>query len=371
MRWLLCMVMCVYSALLYAKPYVLVSEISISNDHWYPLSQHDMKSAAVDTALSELTQSGRFVVVHENNGNSTSPADGNLKFDISLIGPAEVVKLTMTLQLKNMATHVSTVSLDIHGLDYQGIYNAFEYVGREAAKRLNAKIAMLKASPEPSPDSALAADESGRATGEALLRKQEIIELFNHAQDLKRQEQYHDARALYERIINLSERQEPRLSAMAKDELRFGLPIFEADNMMLDNVMQEPSLVAAKMEKIQHLYRQILADNTDNPQRMMEMHRRLDNVSISRKSLARAMEANSLASATRIRVMLYEYFMTMGTWPNHKVLEAQLKDSALDFEVISYQADDRQLTLVLKDPKYGTQVELRGDMKGVTIRVKG
>ena len=125
------------------------------------------------------------------------------------------------------------------------------------------------------------------------------------------------------------------------------------------------------MEKIQHLYRQILADNTDNPQRMMEMHRRLDNVSISRKSLARAMEANSLASATRIRVMLYEYFMTMGAWPDRKTLEGQLEDSALEFKVISYQATDQQMMLLLRDSKYGTQLELSGDMRGVTLRVKG
>lgn len=371
MRWTLCLVMCIYSALLYAKPYVVLSEVSIFNENWYPLSQHDMKSATVDTALSELTQSGRFVIVREKSDKSTPPVDGDLKFDISLIGPAEVVKLTMILQLKDTATNVSTVSLDIHGLDYQGIYNAFEYVGREAAKRLNAKIAMRKTSPAISPNSALMAGENGNTTNEASLGKQEIISLFNHAQELKREEQYHGARALYERVISLSEQEEPRLLEMAKDELRFGLPIFEADNMMLDNTMQEPSLVAAKMEKVQHLYRQILADNTDNPQRMMEMHRRLDNLSISRKALARAMEATSLASASQIRVMLYEYFMDMGVWPDRKTLEGRLEESALEFEVISYQADDQQITLILRDSKYGTQLELSGNMRGVTVRVKG
>ena len=371
MRLALCLVMCVYSALLCAKPYVVVSEISISNENWYPLSQHDMKSATVDTALSELTQSGRFAIVNANHGKPASPVDGNIKLDISLVGPAEVVKLTMTLQLADTATYVSSVSLDIHGLDYQGIYKAFEYVGREAAKRLNTKIAMIKISPGISHDSAPTPSDSSNTTDEAPLRKQEIVSVFNQAQELKRKEQYHDARALYERVISLSEREEPRLLEMAKDELRFGLPIFEADNMMLDNATQEPSLIATKMEKIQHLYRQILADNTDNPQRMIEIHRRLDNLSISRKALSRVMEANSLASASQLRVMLFEYFMTMGVWPNRETLEEQLKDSALAFEVIDYQASDQKITIMLRDSKYGTQLELSGDMRGVTVRVKG
>ena len=281
-----------------------------------------------------------------------------------------MVKLTITLQLDDAATCVSTVSLDIHGLDYQGIFNAFEYVGREAAKRLNAKIAMRLPQPANIPGSAAPAGVNGNAAGEAPSGKQQLIALFNRAQELKRKEQYHDARVLYERVISLSGQEEPRLSEMAGDELRFGLPIFEADNMLLDNTMQEPALVAARMDKIQHLYRQILADNTDDPRRIMEMHKRLDNLSISRKALTRAMEATSIASASQIRVMLYEYFMTMGAWPDRKTLETRLKDSALDFEVVDYQADDQRITLILKDPKYGTQLELSGDMQGVTIRVK-
>ena len=63
--------------------------------------------------------------------------------------------------------------------------------------------------------------------------------------------------------------------------------------------------------------------------------------------------------------------MTMGTWPNRETLEGQLKDSALEFEVISYQANDQQIILILRDSKYGTQLELSGNMRGVTIRVKG
>ena len=63
--------------------------------------------------------------------------------------------------------------------------------------------------------------------------------------------------------------------------------------------------------------------------------------------------------------------MNMGAWPNRETLAGQLEDSALEFEVISYQADDQKMTVVLKDSKYGTQLELSGNIRGVTIRVKG
>jgi len=357
MRRVLILAMYLFSTALYAKPLVVTSEVSISNDNWYPLPQRDMKAATVDTALSEFTRSGHFVIVNDEGGaRRSAPIDGNLKLHISLIGQAEVVKLTMTLQLERTATHVSTVSLDIHGLDYQGIYNAFEYVGREAAKRLDAKLDILRAQP------AAAGSAAGHSNSEA-------VKLFNHAQDLKREEKYREARAMYEHVISLDNPDEPRLMEMAKDELRFGLPIFEADNMMLDNSLQDPLLVAAKMEQVRHLYRQILADNTDNPQRMMEIHRRLDNMSISRKALSRAMDANALANATQLRVMLREYFMVYGAWPDRKALDEMLEDLAVEFEITGYRAGRRQMSLALRNSKYGTQLELSGDDGGVTVRV--
>jgi len=357
MHRVLILALCLFSTALHAKPLVVTSEVSISNDNWYPLPQRDMKAATVDTALSEFTRSGHFIIVNDEGGaRRSTPADGNVKFDISLIGQAEVVKLTMTLQLARTATYVSTVSLDIHGLDYQGIYNAFEYVGREAAKRLDAKLDILHGQPA----------AAGGGTGHS---NTEAVKLFNRAQDLKREEKYRDARAMYERVISLNDPNEPRLMEMSKDELRYGLPIFEADNMMLDNTLQDPLVVAAKMEKVQHLYRQILADNTDNPQRMMEIHRRLDNMSISRKALSRAMDANSLANATQLRVMLREYFMVYGKWPDRKGLEEMLEDLAEEFEVTGYQAEGRRMSLALRNSKYGTQLELSGNDGGVTARV--
>ena len=54
-------------------------------------------------------------------------------------------------------------------------------------------------------DSTLIARDNDDTTKEASLTYQEIISLFNHAQELKRAEQYHDARALHERVINLSQ----------------------------------------------------------------------------------------------------------------------------------------------------------------------
>jgi len=46
-----------------------------------------------------------------------------------LIGQAETAKLTIYADLKDQATYVSTASIFVHDMDYQGIYNAFEPIG--------------------------------------------------------------------------------------------------------------------------------------------------------------------------------------------------------------------------------------------------
>jgi hypothetical protein len=77
----------------HAQPFVVSTEITISNGDWYPLPEHDMKAAAVDTALAELTKGGLFTIVDGSKKNK-------LGLNISLIGPAETAKLTIQVNLE-------------------------------------------------------------------------------------------------------------------------------------------------------------------------------------------------------------------------------------------------------------------------------
>ena len=361
MRLLISLLLCLLSITTYAKPYLVTSETTLHNDNWYPLSKRDMKAAAVDTALSELTSNGLFEIAREDK-DSRQHYDGKLLFDISLIGSAEVVKLTVTLHLEDNVTYVSSVSMDIHGMDYQGIYDAFEYVGTETAKRLNTKIGILQ-----SEDNNISHE---KAKGAAIKPNTDILSLYNQAQQLKREELFHEARVLFEAVIEDSSESERQWSKMAADELRYGLPIFEADNLMLDNSLQPPLLLQQKMETVAHLYRQILADNTDMPQRVIEVNRRLDNISISRKALANSIKASSLSRAFPLRMMLQEYYMSRGEWPDQPALKLELQRFEPEFGLVSYRVLNDQLELVVRDIKYGTETQIAGDMQNMTMQLK-
>lgn len=359
MRFLLCLVLCFLSAASYAKPFFIITETSIANDNWHPLPVRDMKAAAGDTALAEFSSNGRFEAKPASEA-SRQQHDGKLQLDISLIGPAEVVKLTMSLHLKDNASYVSSVSMDISGMDYQGIYDAFEYVGREAAKRLNTKIAMAHADEKDAPKNQT---KSKTATAE-------LVSTYNRAQSLKRQEKFHEARVLFQNVIDMSAEAEQRWSEMATDELRYGLPIFEADNLLLNNALQNPLLLKGKMEKVEHLYRQILANNTDKPLRVVEMNKRLDNISISRKAMANALKASALSGAIPLRMMLREYYMTRGEWPDQAEMKQQILGHAPNFDLVSYQSNNEQIELVVKDKKYGAEIQLAGNGQGITAQLK-
>lgn len=75
-----------------------------------------MKAAAADTALSALTKGGLFSIA--TDAKST---ENKLRLEISHIGPAETAKLSIYVGLKDQASNISTASVAVHDLDYQGI----------------------------------------------------------------------------------------------------------------------------------------------------------------------------------------------------------------------------------------------------------
>lgn len=124
-------------------PITIQPRYSLSSDNWYPLSEAAMKSAVIDTALADLTNNGFFTI---KNGQV---AEALMDFDLSLIGPAETVKLTIRLSLPDHPTFVATSSLSVRELDHQGIYQAIEQLGENTALHMLDKVeAYLTDEPE-------------------------------------------------------------------------------------------------------------------------------------------------------------------------------------------------------------------------------
>ncbi|MEE2733180.1 MAG: hypothetical protein VYA55_20340 [Pseudomonadota bacterium] len=328
------------------QPYTVINQVTIHTGDWYPLSTRDMKAAAVDTALSEFTGTGQFRILPATPPAAT-PADGRLDLAISLIGPAEVLKLTAALHLQDQPSYVASVSLDIHGMDYQGIYNAFEFVGRETAKRLNAKLQFAQVAQAPTPD-------------------REASDLFNQAQALKREGRYHEARARFEALAERTPA--TQWSALAADELRYGLPLYEADNILPDHALQASERLLEQMTNVSHLYRQILADNGDQPQRVVDINQRLDQVALSLKHLRNAITANALSRATTLRILVMEQLMQTGQWPAEKHMRQLLQQQGDDYELVRYEHSATEGDLVILDQRYDVMLQLSGDERRVTLQ---
>lgn len=123
----------------------LVVSTQFHNDNWFPLPVEQMKSAAVDTALTRISETGQFAFLYAAAGQLAART-GSLDLEVSLVEPAESAKIFIRLSLPdNQGTYVSTASASLHGKDYQGIFAAFQQLGIEGAEQITASLKNLTA----------------------------------------------------------------------------------------------------------------------------------------------------------------------------------------------------------------------------------
>jgi len=276
-----------------------------------------MEAAAVDAALSELTQAGAFVFV-----NQKGPEVGNLQIRVSLLGAAELVKMSMILNLPGVS-YVASAASSLRGMDRQGIYRAFEHVGTTAAQRLRLNLGE--------------ADETGFDKTENLAAKT----LYENAQRLKSAADFAHAAELFA-AIGRNHPDENKWRILAIDELRYGLPLFEAKYRItqMGRFSSDPMQAFDKIDRANQLFRQILAENTDHITRIQEAQRHLDELSISQRALQNSIEAQSLSYAGNLKIFLMTHYAERGQWPEKKEMATTLNTLPVDFEIQVYHRDD-------------------------------
>lgn len=132
------------------SPVVVSSEII--NDSWFPLPLEQMKDAAVDTALTRISETGNFAFLFDPK-NSNSKNAGSLKLKVTLVEPAESAKITIKLSLPNQGgTYVSSASVSLSDKDHKGIFNALETMGREGAEQIFLATEDLNSKPDVNKD---------------------------------------------------------------------------------------------------------------------------------------------------------------------------------------------------------------------------
>jgi len=331
-----------------AQPYAAATRVMFSNQNWFPLSEADMKRAAVDRALAELSRTGNFIFLSETESTPQVDARGLLILHLSLIEPAELVKLTLTLQIPESATIIASASGSLTGKDRKGIFQAFESVGHAAAINLKEKLA------------ALPAREAGTA---AISWDTPVAKAYKRAQQLKSQHRFQDAYEAFAALLQNKDEGAEYWVKLARDELAYALPMLEADHLMLEiyEHLASSGQAAAHFSRIEGIYRKVLQNNPGSPKRILEVQRKLDALGLTRLAVKKSMKMAMLSSVRSLRTVFIMEYMETGKWPPLERVTEILADMGGRLEIKKYDPSPKGYTLVLKDLRFEREVTIRGD----------
>ncbi len=119
-----------------AQPVIpLVVSSEFHNDSWFPLPVEQMKAAAVDTALMEISRLQRFAYIYETADSKAR--NGSIFLKVELVEPAEIARLNIKLHLpNNQGSFESAASVSLDNKGFDGIYTALESLGRKASESI-------------------------------------------------------------------------------------------------------------------------------------------------------------------------------------------------------------------------------------------
>lgn len=349
MQWLVGFYLLLWSISALAGEYVVQPRTSFHNQNWFPLPLADMKAATVDTALAELSRSGRFrFVEHPEAGVRTN---GELQLEVSLIEAAETVKLTITFLPEQQTSIVTTASTSIHGKDWRGIYTGFESVGRRAAQEFIKELA-----------------SKARRTEQNITAPQPddnplAVKTYNEAQQRKQKLEFAAAREKFEQVAAMSSPGAHKWALLAADELRYSLPIFEAKQWLIKMGSEPGNRVdlLPYMNNAERLLQQVIADNTDKPERVIEAQRLMDDLRISRGAYANVLNSQSLNLAHMLGVLSRSRYHMQGEWPSRQDLESMIREQRLGLSLASYQSTSERADFSVKVQPHGTLVSVKCD----------
>lgn len=335
-------------ALAETSPTRVTTTVSLRNGNWFPLPAEDMKAAAGDAALDEISNAGLLERVERGGRQAT----GSLSLDLSLVGKAETAQMTITLSHPSRPTFVSSASISVRRLEYREIHRALQHVGRESAQRLNAKLRAH--------GPFAATDAPAEAPATVPPSDPELREAFEDAQRAKHALRYDEARMLFEQVAHSEGGGETSLAKMASDELRYGLPAFEAKQSLL-SMAQPFGAIEDKLGAVGHaenLYRQIHAENQHMPERIAEAQRALDDLAVTRRAMKTAMASVTMSRMSQIRVMLLQSFYMEGQCPDERSVEQLLDEMKFGFELTAIEREGAGRTARYTMVDASTEIEM-------------
>ncbi len=128
---LILLVLCSFNVQANISPVVIETVFKIGT--WQPLPEDKIRSAAVDSALSEISKTKRFAFFTSSQPDLKT---GTLKITIHLVEEAETATVSIMLRQANGVSVSSTHSESLKSLLYDGIYQRFQLAGATAGKKM-------------------------------------------------------------------------------------------------------------------------------------------------------------------------------------------------------------------------------------------
>lgn len=337
-----CFILC--SLHTYAEPLVISSETQVQTDNWYPLPERDISAAVSDSALAVLTK--EFEISIKDVAGA-----GGMQIIVSLVGPAQIAKATLSIQSEQTGSLVASASSSLRNMDFQGIYQVFEALGQEVAIRISPQLQ----------------DRINKVPSLDTTNSTAMQAFYDEAAHLKRQGQYDQAKEIFIRVAQQDKA--GYWPELARDEIRYALPIYQAKVLMSDNTSGDLEQTLKSFQKAENLLRLVYAENIDSKERVKETQRMLDNILATKRYIQQAMQAAVLVNFKRLSMLLHMDIASWGECPNEKDLlnAGSHMDFTFYIKEITGNSQQQQYQLVHAS---GTQVRLTCDANNEVQPVK-
>ncbi len=198
---------------------------------------------------------------------------------------------------------------------------------------------------------------------------------YDEAQSLKRANRLDAARASFQRAAESSGPEDGVWAGLAREELRFGLPLHEARQLTVQLATAGDFPGRHQMlNRIDAIHRQLLADNSDRPERIAEIERLRDELALARQSVGSAEQSSIEAMLNQLRLRLHRHYLNQRQWPDWPTLEKELAEALHRaglkedrMYILNYIPSQEQFFATLRDTQNGTDTMLKGDKRGVTL----
>lgn len=199
---------------------------------------------------------------------------------------------------------------------------------------------------------------------------------YREAQRLKRLNRFDEAHQEFEILVGSTEPGTEQYAKLASDELRYGLPMFEANYWLLKlgSGSQDKEKYNRAMTRAEQLYNKMLEMNHDNPDRVHELQKKLDQLHVTKRAIEQAFFAQARAQLNRLRMFLDQHMNAGQPLPDQRALASELATiftnarMPADRMIIKrYWKTENDYYLILKDIEGGPDVTIKGDSTGSEV----